>query len=134
MKRSLIVILSIFSLLANAQEGTQGTITVKKKANTIQAIIFDNVNGRLIGKDYSGNILDSVVRSYTVRLTIQGVAYEEKVTGTTLSNRMQNNIARLDGGTVIFFTDIKVKEKNGNLLDWPKFSTKLGFVYENTDN
>ncbi len=135
MSKNLLFFLFITATLCtSAQDDKHGTIKVQKKANNIRTLIFDNVNNRLVGKDHSGNILDSAVISYTVLLTIQGVAHEEKVIGSTLSPRMQNSISRVDGGTTIFFSDIKVKEKNGSLLDWPKFSTKLGFVYEKEEN
>jgi hypothetical protein len=88
------------------------------------------VNNRLVGKDEYGNILDSAVVSFNVMVTIQGIAYEETVIGTTLSRKMQNQITRVDRGTTLFFTEIKVKEKSGKTIDWPKFNTKIGFSFE----
>lgn len=129
MKRLLSIFLIILTFSSSAQEDNRGTIKVQKKGN-VYAVMFDNVNNRLIGKDNYGNILDSAVVSYNVMLTIQGIAYEEKVLGTTLSTTMQNRIKRVDGRTTLFFTDIKVKEKNGKIIDWPKFSVKLGASFE----
>jgi len=43
---------------------------------------------------------------------------------------MQNRIKRVDGRTTLFFTDIKVKEKNGKVIDWPKFNVKIGSSFE----
>jgi hypothetical protein len=43
---------------------------------------------------------------------------------------MQKRIQRVDSGTLMFFTNIKVKEKNGTVLDWPKFNARLGFALE----
>lgn len=129
MKKIFSIFLLILTFCATAQEETRGTIKVQKKGN-VYAVMFDNVNNRLIGKDNYGNILDSAVVSYSVMLTIQGIAYEEKVLGTTLSNTMQNRIKRVDGRTTLFFTEIKVKEKNGKVIDWPKFNVKLGGSFE----
>ncbi len=132
MKNTFFILFSLFFLNTFAQESSEsnrGTIKVQKKGN-VYAVIFDNVNNRLIGKDNYGNILDSAVVSFNVMLTIQGIAYEEKIQGTTLSKSIQNRIKRLDGGTTLFFTDIKVKEKNGKVIDWPKFNVKLGRSFE----
>ena len=93
-------------------------------------MFFDNVNNRLVGKDVYGNILDSAVVAFEVMFSIKGIAYEEQIAGTTLSPIMQNRISKVDGGTIVFFRNIKVKEKNGTFLDWPKFSVKMGNVYE----
>ena len=129
MKKIFSITFVILTFWAPAQEENHGTIKVQKKGN-VYAVMFDNVNNRLIGKDNYGNILDSVVVSFNVMLTIQGIAYEEKIVGTTLSKTMQNRITRIDKGTTLFFTEIKVKEKNGKIIDWPKFNVKIGSSFE----
>lgn len=132
MKNILFIVFFLFHIGSFSQESTEsnrGTIKVQKKGNVF-AVIFDNVNNRLVGKDEYGNILDSAVVSFHVMITIQGIAYEETVVGTTLSRKMQNQITRVDRGTTLFFTDIKVKEKSGQTIDWPKFNTKIGFSFE----
>ncbi len=133
MKKVLYIFLLTITCSLSAQEDKRGTIKVQKKGNTY-AVMFDNVNNRLVGKDNYGNILDSAVVSYNVMVTIQGIAYNENITGTTLSSTMQNRITRVDRGTILFFTKIKVREKNGLLIDWPKFSTKIGFAFEKEEN
>lgn len=134
MKKLLPILILLFSLLTgSAQEPTKGTIRVKKKGK-VHSVIFDNVNNRLIGKDVYGNIMDSAVVAFDVMITIKGIAYSESVAGTTLSPLMQNRIDRIDGDTKLFFTNIKVKEKNGNYLDWPKFNVKLGNAYDKFDD
>lgn len=129
MKKLLSIFLIIFTFSAIAQEDNRGTIKLQKKGNVF-AVLFDNVNNRLVGKDEYGNILDSAVVSFNVMITIQGIAYQETIIGTTLSRKMQNQITRVDRGTTLFFTDIKVKEKNGKVIDWPKFNAKIGFSLE----
>lgn len=129
MKKLLAIFLITLSFCASAQEDTHGTIKVQKKGN-VYTVLFDNVNNRLVGKDEYGNILDSAVVEFKVMVTIQGIAYEESVVGTTLSRKMQNQITRVDKGTTLFFTNIKVKEKNGKTIDWPKFNAKIGFSFE----
>lgn len=129
MKKLLLILLLTFTFSISAQEDNRGTIKVQKKGS-IHSLMFDHVNSRLIGKDRYGNILDSAVVSYTVLVTIQGVAYQENIPGTTLSQSMQGRISRIDGGSTLFFSNIKVKDKTGTYIDWPKFSTKLGYSYE----
>ncbi|CAN5417133.1 hypothetical protein BH10BAC1_BH10BAC1_18800 [soil metagenome] len=133
MKKILFFLLLLFSYTLSAQEDNRGTIKVQKKGK-INSVIFDNINNRLIAQDVYGNILDSAVVSYNVMVTIQGVAYAEQVVGTTLSTTMQQRIQRVDGGTTLFFTKIKVKEKNGTTFDWRKFSAKIGYSYEKEEN
>ncbi len=113
----------------SAQEDMQGTIMVKKKGR-VHSVFFDNINNRLIGKDAYGNILDSAVVAFDMMVSIKGISYEEEVIGTTLSPLMQDRISRVDGATTLFFRNIKVKEKNGTSVDWPKFSVKMGHSYE----
>ncbi len=129
MKKLLPIFFLISTFCTFAQENNRGTIKVQKKGN-VYAVLFDNVNNRLVGKDNYGNVLDSAVISFHVMVTIQGIAYEETITGTTLSDIMQSRIRRVDRGTTLFFTNIKVKEKKGTLIDWPKFSAKIGYVLE----
>ena len=107
----------------------KGTIKVKKSGKIFN-IFFDNVNNRLVGKDYYGNILDSAIVSFDVKVIIKGIEIKESVIGNTLSRTMQNRINRTDNGTTLFFTNVIVKEKKGKHLDWPNFNTKIGFVFE----
>src|ERR1043165_1724391 len=102
MKSTLIIFLLFFSISVFSQENSRGTIKVQKKGN-VYAVMFDNINNRLIGKDNYGNILDSAVVSYTMQITIQGRSYTENVEGTTLSPLMQQRITRVDSGTSAFF-------------------------------
>lgn len=124
-----IFILLLFCLPSSAQEDMKGTIKVKKSGKIFN-IFFDNVNNRLVGKDYYGNILDSAIVSFDVKVIIKGIEIKESVIGNTLSRTMQNRINRTDNGTTLFFTNVIVKEKKGKQLDWPNFNTKIGFVFE----
>jgi hypothetical protein len=131
-KHLLNLIFFFISVTAFSQENTQGTISVKKKGQ-VYAVMFDNINNRLLGKDNYGNILDSAVVSFSVQVTIKGISYKEDVVGTTLSPLMQQRITRIDNGTTLFFYNIKVKQNN-NPIDWPKFNTKIGYAYEMQEN
>jgi len=124
-----IFILLLFCFPSSAQEDMRGTIKVKK-GGKIFNVFFDNVNNRLVGKDYYGNILDSAIVSFDIKVTIKGIEIKESVIGSTLSGTMQNRINRADNGTTLFFTNVIVKEKKGKPLDWPNFITKIGFVFE----
>lgn len=129
------LLLLFFMILINsllAQENsdpTKGTIKVEKR-NHVAAILFDNVNNRLVGKDIYGNILDSAVVSFDAFVTVKGIAYQESFEGDYLSKKFSQIIYGIDQRTVLFFTNIKVREKDGSLIDWPKFSVKLGGSYE----
>jgi hypothetical protein len=127
-------IIPLFFLLLScfpsaAQEEMKGTVKVKKNGKIFN-VFFDNVNNRLVGKDYYGNILDSAIVSFDVKVIIKGIEIKESVTGNTLSGSMQNRINRADSGTTLFFTNVIVKEKKGKPFDWPNFNTKIGFVFE----
>ena len=130
MKKLLIVCcLILLNIASIAQEDMKGTIKVQKNGK-IFSLLFDNVNNRLVGKDNYGNILDSAIISFDVMVIIKGIEFKENVTGNTLSTTMQNRINRVDNGTTLFFTNIRVKEKRGTPYEWPKFSTKIGFIFE----
>ena len=132
MKKLIPFLLLLISTSAFSQEEMHGTIKVQKKGQ-VYAVFFDNVNNRLVGKDNYGNVLDSAVVSFSVQVTIKGVAYKEDIVGTTLSNQLQQKITRVDSGTKLFFTNIKVKTA-GQVVDWPKFSANIGYSYEATEN
>ncbi len=130
MKKLLIVCcLILLNIASIAQEDMKGTIKVQKNGK-IFSLLFDNVNNRLVGKDNYGNILDSAIISFDVMVIIKGIEFKESVTGHTLSTTMQNRINRVDNGTTLFFKNIRVKEKNGTVTQWPKFNTKIGFAFE----
>jgi hypothetical protein len=123
-------LLFFFSISLNAQEtDNRGTIKIQKKSK-LHAVIFDNINNRLVGQDIYGNILDSAIFSFNVMITIKGIAYKESILGTTLSPTMQNRIKNIDTETTLLFTEVKVVEKNGTSSDWPKFSAKIGHTFE----
>jgi hypothetical protein len=133
MKKLLVFLFALLSISAFSQENTRGTIKVSK-GNQVYAIMFDNINNRLIGKDHYGNLLDSAVTSFSVQVTIKGISYKEDVVGTTLSSVLQQRITRVDGATTLFFYNIQVKGKNGAVIDWPKFTARIGYSYEQTEN
>ena len=132
MKKSfllLFILSSMYSLAQEKTEPTRGTIVVQKKGN-INAVVFDNVNFRLIAIDNSGNILDSAIVSFRIRTTILGIAHDEPTMGSFLSKELQLKLSRIDSGTILYFSEIKVKDKYGNLIDWADFKSKIGFSYE----
>ena len=126
------LLLSCFAVAQETGDPTKGTIKIEKKGQ-IYSILFDEVNYRLVGKDQYGNIRDSAVVSFDIFMTVKGVAYQESNVGPMLSLQFQQYLSRLDRETQVFFTNIKVREKNGTLIDWPKFSVKLGKQYDRGD-
>jgi hypothetical protein len=109
-----------------------GTIKIQKKGHLIK-ILFDNVNYRLIGIDQYGNVLDSAVVEFQMSANIRGIFYSEKAVGPMLSSQMQQLLGRCDGSTKLFFEMIKAKDRNGTLIDMPKFQYTIGYSGEYND-
>ncbi|MBL7882674.1 MAG: hypothetical protein JNL69_01290 [Bacteroidia bacterium] len=128
MKINFLLFFCVCSVFAFAQE-YKGTIKVQKKGG-IATLIYDEVNMRLVGKDNSGNILDSAVVSFRIKTTIKGIAYDETIQGTTLSNKMQYQLSRLDNGTTLYFSEIKVRDKSGTFFNWNDLKIKTGYRLE----
>lgn len=129
-KRILIIFLLILPFCISAQETTKhGTIKVEKKGN-IKAVVFDNVNLRLVAIDSYGNMNDTAVIAFRIKTTVKGVAYDEPTEGASLSKEMKYHLSRIDGATLLYFSEIKVKDKYGNLINWPDFKSKIGHSYE----
>ncbi|MGQ0828563.1 MAG: hypothetical protein ACT4ON_09230 [Bacteroidota bacterium] len=132
-KITFILFILTFTLTLSAQEEEhKGTIKVEKKGQ-LQKIIFDNVNYRLIGIDQYGNILDSAVVEFQMSVTINGIFYSEKAAGPTLTYQMQELIRKCDTSPILFFENIKARNKKGTLVNMPKFKYTFGFVNENSD-
>ena len=134
MKKILFFLLFLSSaILSIAQENdTRGTIKVQKTGQ-LAKIQFDDVNYRLIGIDQYGNVLDSAVVEFQMNVTIKGVAYSEKTVGPALSYQMQQLLGRCDRTSKIFFEKIKAKNRNGTLVNMPKFQYNYGYSEENND-
>lgn len=129
-KRILTIFLLLLPFIISAQEITnRGTIKVEKKGN-IKAVVFDNVNLRLVAIDTYGNMNDTAVIAFRIKTTIKGVAYDEPTEGASLSKEMRYLLSRVDGATLIYFSEIKVKDKYGNLINWPDFKSKIGHSFE----
>lgn len=123
------------SCFISAQENTtkdKGTIRVQKKGQ-LSKVQFDNVNYRLIGIDRYGNVLDSAVVEFEMSVSISGIFYSEKTVGPILSYQMQQLLGRCDRTTKIFFEKIKAKDRNGTLLNMPRFQYSFGYSDENND-
>ncbi len=109
-----------------------GTIRVQKKGNLVK-VQYDNVNFRLVGIDQYGNVLDSAVLEFEIAVTIQGIFHKEKTNGPLLSNAMQQRLDRADQTTKIFFDKIKAKNRDGTLIDMPKFQYTQNFRGESPE-
>jgi len=124
-----------FSSSLSAQENTienRGTIKVQKKGHPVKTQ-FDNVNYRLVGIDQYGNILDSAIVEFQMSATIKGIFYSEKTVGENLTYQMQQLLGRTDRTTKIFFEKIKAKDKNGTVINMPKFKYTYGYSDENNE-
>lgn len=133
MRKIIFILLFIIVHTCYSQEDTNtlktGTIKVAKKG-TISKVIYDNVDYRLIALDQYGNVMDSAVVLFTMKTTINGIAKEETAQGPFLTNQMINYLGRVDSGTYLFFTNIKVKDKSGQIISWPDIKVSTGFKLE----
>lgn len=135
--KKLIIILIFFSVTNSIfsqedKDESRGTIKIQKKGQ-LSKIQFDNVNYRLIGVDRYGNAIDSAVVEFEMSVTINGIFYSEKTAGPILSYNMRQLLGRSDRTTKIFFEKIKAKDRNGTLIDMPKFQYSFGYSDENND-
>ena len=135
MKKTLFFLLSILCFSVFSQETIEfnrGTIKVQKKGQ-LSKIQFDDVNYRLIGIDQYGNVLDSAVVEFQLSVTIKGIYYSEQTTGPALTYKMQQLLGKCDRTTKIFFYKIKAKDRNGTVVEMPKFQYTFGYANE-SDN
>lgn len=129
----LIVFFISASLIAQeTEEQNRGTIKVQKKGQ-LAKIQFDEVNYRLIGIDQYGNVLDSAVIEFQMSVTIKGIFYSEQTIGSALSYQMQKLLGKSDRTSKIFFDKIKAKDRNGTVVEMPKFQYKFGYRDENNE-
>jgi hypothetical protein len=135
--KKLIILCFFFSIgsTISAQENDQqykGTIKIEKKGQ-LAKVQFDNVNYRLVGIDRYGNVMDSAVIEFQMSVTINGIFYKEKTVGSALSYQMQQLMGKCDQTTKLVFENIKAKDRNGNVIDMPKFQFALGAADENNE-
>ncbi|MES2140278.1 MAG: hypothetical protein V4511_11275 [Bacteroidota bacterium] len=135
--KKLIIILIFFlvtSSIFSQENNTENRGTIKiQKTGQLSKIQFDNVNYRLIGVDHYGNAIDSAVVEFEMSVSINGIFYSEKTVGPILSYNMRQLLGRSDRTTKIFFEKIKAKDRNGTVLDMPKFQYSFGYSDENND-
>jgi hypothetical protein len=135
MKKSLFLLFFSITLFSSAQDSADshyGSIKVSKKG-VLHSVLYDDVNFRLVCRDIYGNIHDSAVVSFTVNVSVKGIAYTEKVIGPVLSKQMQQKLSRMDGIVTLFFSNIKAKDKNGRIHAFPNFKSQTGTLRERTD-
>ena len=128
----ILFLLILFGSLPAQETDNRGTIKIQKKGQ-LKKIQFDDVNYRLIGIDQYGNVLDTAVVEFQMSVTIKGIAYSEKTVGPALSYQMQQLLGRCDRTSKIFFEKIKAKDRNGTLVNMPKFQYNFGYSDENND-
>jgi hypothetical protein len=134
-KLILLLFLLITIILLPAQEAdntNRGTIKIQKKGQLVK-IQFDDVNYRLIGIDQYGNVLDSAVVQFQMSVTIKGIFYSENTVGPGLTYQMQQLLGKCDRTSKIFFEKIKAKDRNGTLVEMPKFQYNFGYSNENNE-
>jgi|GEM_PF-1601585 len=134
MKKALLFLFSLISIVASAQEDSisshHGSVKVQKKG-TLHSVLYDDVNFRLVARDIYGNINDTAVVSFKLNVTIRGLAYSEEVAGCFISKRMQQRLSRQDGVVVLMFSNITAKDRNGKIVSFPDFKAQSGKAREN---
>jgi hypothetical protein len=107
----------------------KGTIKVKKQGH-LSKIVFDDVNYRLLGIDIYGNIMDTAVIEFKMFVTVKGIFYKTSAIGPNLSREMQEILERRDNRTIIYFKNIKAKDRNGTILNMRDFSYAFPYLKE----
>lgn len=129
--KNLFIIISFFLIAPSvySQEtnnnGKRGTIKVRKTGQLVK-VKYDEVNYRLIGIDQYGNVIDTAVVEFQLSVSIQGVFYKLNVVGSALTAEMRQLLERNDDATQLFFKNIKVKDRYGEILKMPDFQ----YVFE----
>ena len=136
MKKILVILFVIVSCVSVWAQDTdlinRGTIRIQKKGQ-LAKINFDDVNYRLIGIDQYGNVLDSAVVEFQMSVTIKGIFYTEQTVGPALSYQMQKLLGKTDRTSKLFFDKIKAKDRNGTVVEMPKFQYNFGYRDENNE-
>jgi len=107
----------------------KGTIKVQKKGQ-LAKIIFDDVNYRLIGMDYYGNIMDTAVMEFQLFVTIKGVFYKTSTVGPALNREMQQLVEKRDNKTILYFKNIKAKDRDGKIITVPELKYVFPHYHE----
>jgi len=97
----------------------KGTIKVQKKGQ-LAKIIFDEVNYRLVGMDRYGNIMDTAVMEFQLFVTIKGMFYKTSTVGPALNREMQQLVDRRDSKTILYFKNIKARDRDGKVITVPE--------------
>lgn len=107
----------------------RGTIKIQKKGQ-LAKIIFDDVNYRLIGIDYYGNIMDTAVMEFQLFVTIKGIFYKTSTVGSALNRDMQQLVERRDSKTILYFKNIKAKDRDGKIITVPELKYVFSHYHE----
>lgn len=103
----------------------RGTIKVRKTGQLVK-VKYDEVNYRIIGIDQYGNLIDTAVVEFQMSVSVQGVFHKLNVRGSALSPEMRQLMERTGGETQLFFKNIKVKDRYGEILRMPDFQYTYG--------
>ena len=118
-----------FAQSQNTRTVQKGTIKVKKQGH-LSKIVFDDVNYRLLGFDIYGNIMDTAVIEFKMFVTVKGIFYKTSAIGPNLNREMQEVLERRDNRTIIYFKNIRAKDRNGTILNMPDFSYTFPYLKE----
>lgn len=122
MKYSVVILLLLsgLSLSLKAQQDTAliGTITVKKKGQ--KKTLYDQLNDKLVLIDQQGKAVDaSQVLSFDMAIAVKDSITTFSTTGAFLSHEMKEQLLAAKDGTIIYFKNIKAKNKKDEIESYP---------------
>jgi hypothetical protein len=122
---ALVFTLLFSTSIAHAQKDTAstGTITVKKKGQ--KRTLYDQVNDKLVLIDPYGKALDtSQVLSFDMVVAVNNKMTTISATGAFLTHEMKQQMLLASNGTIIYFKNIKAKNKKGEVENYPSTVVK----------
>lgn len=116
------------AVLAQTDTTKSGTITVKKKSK--KKTLVDQANNRIVLIDEYGKVVDtSRVVSFEMAVSLKGELRTVAASGNKLTAEMTHMITDATHGTVIYFTNIKAKNKSGTMENYPSTVIKADSTF-----
>ena len=106
------------SAAVHAQDDEPRTIRVKRESSLSKAI-FDNTSLELVIMDRYGNPRENQVLSYKFYVKTKKETREFSGFSNSLSGDMVNFLNKQKKAVKIFFTEIRVKDDHGHVVDLP---------------
>ena len=116
---------SAFATKVQHDTASTGTIVVKKKAP--KKTLYDQVNDKLVLIDPDGKVLDpSQVVSFDMVVAADDEMTTLSAAGAFLTHEMKEQLLLAANGTIIYFKNIKARNKKGESESYPSTVVKAG--------